>query len=101
MCLVGVCNEGRCSSMVIGLSNDGKWVFNKACTMPWCHTVVHFEVKTIRFRARFRKQQQLQQAASRRSKSPCDHTVAQNRLPSSSKRPGSECATPQTSFVAF
>ena len=27
------------------LSNDGKWVFNMACTMPWCHTVVHFEVK--------------------------------------------------------
>ena len=49
MCPVGVCNEGHCSSMVIGLSNDGKWVFNKACTMPWCHTVVHFEVKTIRF----------------------------------------------------
>ena len=49
MCQVGVCNEGRCSSRVIGLSNDGKWVFNKACTMPWCHTVVHFEVKMSRF----------------------------------------------------
>ena len=49
MCYVGVCNEGRCSSMAIGLSNHGKWVFNKACTMPWCHTVVHFEVKTSRF----------------------------------------------------
>ena len=49
VCQVGVCNEGRCSSMAIGLSNDGKWVFNKACTMPWCHTVVHFEVKTSRF----------------------------------------------------
>ena len=35
--------------MAIGLSNDGKWVFNKACTMAWCHTVVHFEVKTSRF----------------------------------------------------
>ena len=45
LCQVGVCNEGRCSSMAIGLSNDGKWVFHKACTMPWCHTVVHFEVK--------------------------------------------------------
>ena len=53
MCQVGVCNEGRCSSMAIGLSNDGKWVFNKACTMPWCHTVVHFEVKMRRFWAVF------------------------------------------------
>ena len=49
MCQVGVCNEGRCSSMAIGLSNEGKWVFNVACTMPWCHTVVHFEVKMSRF----------------------------------------------------
>ena len=32
--------------MAIGLSKDGKWVFNKACTTPWCHAVVHFEVKT-------------------------------------------------------
>ena len=24
-------------------------MFNKACTMPWCHTVVHFEVKMSRF----------------------------------------------------
>ena len=46
---VGICNEGRSSSTAIGLSNDGKWVFNKACTMPWCHTVVHFEVKMSRF----------------------------------------------------
>ena len=30
--------------MAIGLSNDGKCVCNKACTTPWCHTVVHFEV---------------------------------------------------------
>ena len=35
--------------MAIGLSNDGKWVFNKACTTLWCHAVVHFEVKTSRF----------------------------------------------------
>ena len=49
MCQVGVSNEGRCSFTAIGLSNDGKWVFNKACTMPWCHTVVHFEVKMSRF----------------------------------------------------
>ena len=53
MCQVNVCNEGRCSSMAIGLSNDGKWVFNMACTMPWCHTVVHFEVKISRFSAVF------------------------------------------------
>ena len=39
--------------MAIGPSNDGKWVFNKACTMPWCHTVVHFEVKMSRFWAVF------------------------------------------------
>ena len=49
MCQVGVCNEGRCSLMAIGLSNDGKRVFNKACAMAWCHTVVHFEVKMSRF----------------------------------------------------
>ena len=49
MCHVGVSNEGRCSSTAIGLSNDGKWGFNKACTMPLCHTVVNFEVKTSRF----------------------------------------------------
>ena len=53
MCQVGVCNEGRCSSMAIGLSNDGKWVFNMPCTMPWCHTVVHFELKMSRFWAVF------------------------------------------------
>ena len=49
VCQAGVCNEGRCSSMAIWLSNDGKWVFNTACTMPWCHAVVHFEVKMSRF----------------------------------------------------
>ena len=53
MCYVGICNEGRCSSMAIGLSNDGKWVFNTACIMAWCHTVVHFEVKMSRFPAVF------------------------------------------------
>ena len=26
--------------MAIGLSKDGKWVFNKACTTPWCHAIV-------------------------------------------------------------
>ena len=46
---LSVCNEGRCSSMAIGLSDDGKWVFNMACTMPWCHLLVHFEVKMSRF----------------------------------------------------
>ena len=39
--------------MVIGLLKDGKWVFNKACTTPWCHAVVHFEVKMSRFPAVF------------------------------------------------
>ena len=39
--------------MAIGLSKDGEWVFNKACTTPWCHAVVHFEVKMSRFPAVF------------------------------------------------
>ena len=39
--------------MAIGLLNDGKWVFNEACTMPWCHTVVPSRVKTSRFGAVF------------------------------------------------
>ena len=49
----GVSDEGCCSFMAIGLSKDGKWVFNKACTTPWCHAVVHFEVKMGRFPAAF------------------------------------------------
>ena len=53
VCQVRVCNEGHCSSTAIALSKDGKWVFNKACTMPWCHTVVHFEVKMSRLSAVF------------------------------------------------
>ena len=39
--------------MAIGLSKAGKRVFNKACTTPWCHAVVHFEVKISRFPAAF------------------------------------------------
>ena len=39
--------------MAIGLSTNGKWVVNKACTTPWCHAVVHFEVKMRRFSAVF------------------------------------------------
>ena len=39
--------------MAIGLSRDGKRVFNTACTAPWCHAVVHFEVKMSRFPAVF------------------------------------------------
>ena len=45
----GVSDEGRCSFMTIGVLKDGKWVFNKACTAPWCHAVVHFEVKMSPF----------------------------------------------------
>ena len=45
MCQVGVLNGGRSSSTMIALSKECKWVFNKACTMPWCHAVVHCEVK--------------------------------------------------------
>ena len=54
VCQVDICNEGRRFSMAIGLSNDGEWVLNTACTMPWCHTVVHFEVKMSHFEARIR-----------------------------------------------
>ena len=32
----------------------GEWLFNKAAAMPWCHTVVHFEVKMSRFTGVFR-----------------------------------------------
>ena len=49
VCLVSVCDEGLGSFIAIGLSNDGKWVFGNACTMPWCHAVAYFEVKMSRF----------------------------------------------------
>ena len=39
--------------MAIGVLKEGQWVINKACTTPWCHAVVHFEVKTSRFLAVF------------------------------------------------
>ena len=39
--------------MAIGLSKVSKWVFNKVCTTPWCHTVVHFVWKMSRFPAPF------------------------------------------------
>ena len=45
----GVSDEGRCSFMTTGVLKDGKWVFNKACTAPCSHAVVHFEVKMSRF----------------------------------------------------
>ena len=48
---VGVLNEGRCSSTANGPSKRCKRVFNKECAMPWCHTVVNFEVKMSRFQA--------------------------------------------------
>ena len=54
MCQVGVFNEGRTSSRTIRLSNKCKRVFNKACTMPWSQTVVHFEVKMSDLQACFR-----------------------------------------------
>ena len=40
--------------MAIQLSKDGKCACNKACTTPWCHGVVHFEVKMSCFPAVFR-----------------------------------------------
>ena len=49
MCQLGVCYQGCCSSIAIGLSKECKLLFKKACTMPWCHTVVHFEVEVSRF----------------------------------------------------
>ena len=54
MCQVGFFNEGRSSSVAIWLSKECKQVFNKACTMPWCDTVVHVGVKMSRFFAIFR-----------------------------------------------
>ena len=45
MCRVGLSDGGGCSFIAIGPSKDCKWVFNETCTMPWCHVVVHFEVK--------------------------------------------------------
>ena len=39
--------------MAIGLSNEGIWSFNKACSTPWCHAAVHFEVKMSLFPAAF------------------------------------------------
>ena len=53
MCKVGICNEGGSSSTAIGLSNDCKWVFNDASLTPWCHVVVHFEVKMRPVLSRF------------------------------------------------
>ena len=55
VCRIGVSYEGPYSSITFGLSNDGKWVFNKACSMPCCHAVVHFELKTSRFLAMFQE----------------------------------------------
>ena len=52
--------------MAIGLSKDGKWVFNKACTTPWCHAVVHFEVKTGRFLAVFQDDRPDREGTSRK-----------------------------------
>ena len=54
MCRVGVSDGGGCSFIAIGPSKDCKWVFNEACTMPWCHVVVHFEVKMTVFEHFFR-----------------------------------------------
>ena len=48
MCQVGVCNEGRSSSIAIGLSNDCQRVFNEVSLTLLCHAVVHFEVEISR-----------------------------------------------------
>ena len=49
MCQLGVSNEGRSSSTLTGLSNHCKWVFNEVSLTPWCHVVVHCEVKIAGF----------------------------------------------------
>ena len=41
MCHVGASNEGH----------SCKWVLNEASLTPWCHAVLHFEVKMSRFPA--------------------------------------------------
>ena len=33
--------------------NDCTWMFNVPCFMPWCHVLVHLEVKMSSFGARF------------------------------------------------
>ena len=37
--------------MTIGVLKDGKWVFNKACTAPWCHALVNFSGENEPFSA--------------------------------------------------
>ena len=56
--------------MALGLSKDGKWVFNKACTTPWCHAVVHFEVKMSHFPAAFQDHRNKHQQALKNSLRP-------------------------------
>ena len=56
--------------MAIGPSKDGKWVFNKACTTPWCHVVLHFEVKMSRFPAAFHDHRTKHQQALKTSLRP-------------------------------
>ena len=112
MCRVGVSDEARCSFTTIGLSNDDKWVCNQECTMPWRHAVVHFEVKLGCFKAVFHddcpecgstsaKQVGFlpRSFPTRYTRLGRDDTVAQYRHPNTLKRPGSGCASPQTSFV--
>ena len=53
VCQVGVFNEDRSSSTLIGLSMIANGDFNEASPTPWCHAVVHFEVKMSRFSVAF------------------------------------------------
>ena len=50
---VYVSNKDSSSFTVLGLSNDGKWVFDEASLTPWCHAVVHFVMKMSHFSACF------------------------------------------------
>ena len=49
VCHVSISNEGRSSSILIGLSKDCKWMPHEAALTPWCHAVVHFELKQAIF----------------------------------------------------
>ena len=79
MCHVGISNEGRSSSMAIGLSNDCKKVFNEVPLTPWCHVIVHGgnEVKMTYFSTWFKKTIRTQLAVglnyvTQLSSSPCE-----------------------------
>ena len=44
-----------------------KWAFNEASLTPWCHAVIHFEVKMSRFSATFKRAIRIQLGPRRKS----------------------------------